>query len=267
VTTLLDVSLKVAREVEEVIEGAATSGSITTLADTTLLANFPDDHFNKGILWIRSGTQANKILAITDFATTTGLCTFASLGGVNTIAAADRYAIARASYPWDQIVSAIERALASTWVTGLDSTLTGATGGDGTTLEFTLPTGVYDVKRVELQDSSDATSEKRVSTHWRETHNGKLRFDYGYSPYDGDTIHIYYRDQHPDLTAYTVTISNEINVEWLKWASAQELLWWGVSQYGSQVEYRIEERMNKVIAMLKGKTPRRSPDIILHSGG
>ena len=64
-----------------------------------------------------------------------------------------------------------------------------------------------------------------------------------------------------------MTINNEINVEWLKWAAAQELLWWGVSMYGQQVEYRIEERMNKVMAMLKGKTPRREPDIIIHTAG
>lgn len=260
-TTLLDVSLKVAKEVMDVIEGTATGGSTTTLADTVLLASFPNDHFNNGRLWIKSGTHAGEIYTVTDFTTTTGVATFASVTGA--IAAGVRYAIARNNYPWDQIVSAIQRALDSTWVTGIDSTLE----GDGETLEFTLPTGVYDVKRVELQDTAVANSERNNSTHYKETTTGKLRFDYGYAPRDGYTIHVYYRDQHAELTDYSVVISNEINVEWLKWAAAQELLWWGVSMYGQQVEYRIEERMNKVITMLKGKTPRREPDIIIRTAG
>lgn len=259
-TTLLDVSLKVVKEVMDVIEGTATGGSTTTLVDSALGA-LPNDHFNNGRLWIKSGTHAGEIYTVTDFTTSTGTVTFAAVTGA--IAAGVRYSIARNSYPWDQIVSAIQRALDSTWVTGIDSTLE----GDGETLEFTLPTGVYDVKRVEFEDTAVTHGGRKNSTHWRETSTGKLRFDYGYAPIDGYTIHVYYRDQHAELTDYSVVISNEINVEWLKWAAAQELLWWGVSMYGQQVEYRIEERMNKVMAMLKGKTPRREPDIIIHTAG
>ena len=260
-TTLLDISLKVAKEVMDVIEGTATGGSTTTLADTALLASLPNDHFNNGRLWIKSGTHASEIYTVTDFTTTTGVVTFAAVTGA--IDAGVRYAIARNSYPWDQIVSAIQRALDSTWVTGIDSTLE----GDGETLEFTLPTGVYDVKRVEFSDTAVTNGGRKNSTHWHETSTGTLRFDYGYAPIDGYTIHVYYRDQHAELTDYSVVISNEINVEWLKWAAAQELLWWGVNMYGQQVEYRIEERMNKVITMLKGKTPRREPDFIIHTAG
>lgn len=254
-TTLLDISLKVIKEVTDVIEGTATSGSVTTLADTALLALFPDDHFNKGMLYIKSGTHADKILTITDFATTTGVVTFATLTGA--IAAGVRYAITTNKFPWDQVVSAIQRALDQTWVTDLDSTLV----GDGSTLEFTLPTGVSNISRVELYDGTS----KMVSSHCKETHDGKLRFDYGYAPRDGYFIYIYFRTKHAELTDYTVAINNEIDVDWLKWAAAQELLWWGISMYGSQIEYRIEERMNKVISMLKGKAPKRYPDIVIRT--
>jgi len=243
----------------DVVEGVATGGSTTTLADTVLLANYPSDHFNNGRLWIKSGAHAGEIYTVTDFTTTTGVVAFAAVTGA--IVTGVRYAIARNSYPWDQIVSAIERALASTRVTGLNSTL----AGDGTTLEFTLPSGVYDVKRVEFENTGN--SRKSISYHWKETHDGKLRFDYGYAPNDGETIHVYYRIAHAELTAYNVAISNEINVEWLKWAAAQELLWWGVSMYGAQVEYRIEERMNKVMQGLKGKSPKREIEFQIHNAG
>lgn len=260
-TTVADITLKVAKEVMDVIEGTATGGSTTALVDSVLLAPQPDDFWNNGMIYIKSGTHAGEVYLITDFATTTGTVTFAAVTGA--IVSGVRYSITRNTYPWDQIVSAIQRALDSTWITGIDSTLE----GDGETLEFTLPTGVYDVKRVEFEDTAATNGGRKNSTHWRETSTGKLRFDYGHAPIDGYTIHVYYRDQHAELTSSTVVISNEINVEWLKWAAAQELLWWGVSMYGQQVEYRIEERMNKVIAMLKGKSPRREPDFVIHTAG
>lgn len=260
-TTAADITIKVYREVEDVIEGTATGGSTTTLVDSTLLGTLPNDHFNGGRLWILSGTHTGKVFAITDFATTSGTVTFASVTGA--IAAGVRYAICRSAYPWDQVVSAVQRALESTWVTGIDSTL----DGDGETLEFTLPAGVYDVKKVEFENAAIANSGYKISTHWRETSDGKLRFDYGYAPADGYTIHVYYRKLHDTITDYTTTISNEINAEWLKWTAAKELLWWGVTMHGQQVEYRIEERMNKVMANLQGRLPRREPDIMIRTAG
>ncbi len=259
-TTVADITLKVIREVEDVIEGIATGGSTTTLIDSAL-GTLPNDHFNNGRLWILSGTHAGKVFVVTDFTTSTGTVTFAVVTGA--IAAGVRYAICRNAYPWDQVVSAVQRALERTWVTGIDSTLE----GDGETLSFTLPSGVYDIKRVEFEDATIAHSGYKNSTHWKETTNGKLRFDYGYAPIDGYTIHVHYRKPHDTLIDYTTTISTEINVEWLKWAAAQELLWWGITMHGQQVEYRIEERMNKVMMMLQGRSPRREPDIMIRTAG
>ena len=254
-TTVFDVSLKVAKEAGDVIEGTATGGSTSTLVDTNLLTAQANDYFNKGALWIKSGTHAGKVFFVTDFVQSTGTVTFAAVTGA--IAAGVKYAIFRSAYPFDQILSAIQRAMDSTWVTAEDSTM----DGDGSTLEFTLPAGVYNVLRIECG------VERSPSHHWKETQNGKIRFDYGYAPYNGDTLYVIYRTPHPELTDYSVTINNEINLEWLKYQSAQELLWWGVGMYGTMVEYRIEERMNKVMAQLKGKSPRRSPEIITRTAG
>lgn len=261
-TTVFDMALKVVKEAQDVIEGTATGGSETTLLDSVLLAAQPNDYFNGGSLWIKSGAQAGKVFAVTDFATTTGTVTFAAVAGA--IAAGVRYAIARNAYPWEQIVSAIGRALEGAYVTGMNSALT----GDGESLEFTLPAGAYDVLKVELEDTAVTSGMTRsVSHHWKETSAGTLRFDYGYAPYDGDTIHVSYRAQHAELTDYASAISNEIDIEWLKHKAAQELLWWGVGVYGTQAEYRIEERMNKAMMGLKGRTARRAPEIIIHTAG
>ena len=256
-TTVFDITLQVAKEVTDVIEGAATGGSTTTLVDTALLASQPADFFNNGKLWIKSGTHADKVFTVTDF-TAGGTVTFALVTGA--IVAGVRYAIIRNTYPFDQIMSAIQRALDSTFTIDSDGTLS----GDGTTLVFTLPAGVSNVIRVEMQDSS---GRRNTSNHVRELHNGTLRFDYGFAPNDGDVLVVYYKTPHPELVDYSTVIKDEINLDWLKHRAAVELLYWGVGMYGGQAEYRIEERMNKIMLGLKFKAPRRSETVTIHTAG
>jgi len=252
-TTLADIVLRVAREVTDVMEGAATSGAVTSLTDVTNLVQ-PNQYWDRGTLFIKSGTHAGKALPILGYAS--NKITFASLGA-SPVAANDRYSVMRGVYPWNQIATAITQALESTHVTGDDATLT----GDGTTLDFTIPAGVHNIKRVQFGRSS----ERLFSTHWREV-NGTLRFDAGYAPVSGDVIHIVYRKPHPDLSAYSDIISDEINSEWLKYKAAEQALWWAMGIYGTAQEYRIEERMNKIITALKGKFPRRdAPDFQMNT--
>lgn len=254
-TTAADIALKVAREVTDVMDGAATAGATTSITDTNTLRQ-PNQYWDVGTVWIRSGTHAGKALPILGYSGSK--ISFASLGAV-AVAAGDRYSVIRGAYPFGQIMTAIQQALDETHVTGVDHSLT----GDGTTLDFTLPTGVYDLKRVQFKRDDVWL----LSTHWHEM-SGVMRFDYGYAPTDEDEIYIYYRDQHPDLTAYSTTISDEISVEWLKYKAAEHLLWWGLSIYGGQQEYRIEERMNRVLTGLKGKMPRRdAPDFVVNTAG
>jgi len=161
-----------------------------------------------------------------------------------------------------RVISAINEALDETRVEAEDATLT----GDGTTLHFALPSGVYDVKRVHIEDPDDATY-KPISSHWKEQ-GGTLKFDYGFAPDDGWTIRVVYKAAHPELTAYSSAISAEIDSDWLKYKAAEKLLLWGLGEYGANVEYRIEERMNLVLEKLKLLSSRRwSPDVIFHSGG
>jgi hypothetical protein len=257
-TTLADISLKVVQQVTDVLDGAATAGAVTSLTDTVNLVQ-DNQYWDKGSLWIRSGAHSGKVIAVTGYAGSK--LTFASLGATP-IAAGDLYSVMRFSYPWHQVVSAIRQALENTHVTGENTSLV----GDGTTLNFSLPVDVYDIKRVELERPS-AAGYQPPSHHWREA-GGKLRFDYGYAPVDDDIIHIFYRDQHAALTTYASAISDEIDQEWLKYKAAAILLMWGAGQYGKNPDYLIEERMNMALNSLKGKMARRDgPDIELKTAG
>jgi hypothetical protein len=253
-TTLAELALQVAQEVTDVTQGIATGGSATTLADSVLLARKPDDYYKEGRLWIKSLVFAGRTYRISASTQAGGVVTMPS-ALASAILVDTRYAVARSAFPWDQIVAAIQRALDSTWIT----VKTSAVLGDGTTLEFVLPAGVRDVLRVEYANGGKAE-------HWQEIVNGTLRFETGFAPASG-AFPIYYRGQHPILVLDTDTISGEIDPVWLKYKAAQELLWWGVSIYGSQVEYRIEERMNKVMAGLKNKSPHDMPFVRVRVAG
>lgn len=253
-TTLYDLVLSVAREVGDVMDGVATAGAVTYIKDIKNLVQ-PAQYWKGGTLFIKSGTHAGEIYYVTNYDSNT--LTFATVTGA--LAVGTRYAVIRGVYPLNQIIASVMQALDYTHVNAEDTTLT----GDGSTLEFTLPTGVTNIKRVQFGRNTEIL----LSSHWRET-GTKLRFDFGYAPVDGDTIRIVYRTLHDDLSAADDVINSEIDREWLKFKTAEQLLWWGVSVYGNIPEYRIEEKMNKVITALKGKQPRRdAPDVMIHSGG
>lgn len=221
-------------------------GSGAEVILTTKIARANDTTLNVSIA---NGTCTGLTAAPTSANTTAGV-------------AGPRYAAARGAYPWEGVLASIQTALDKTHVTGEDETLI----GDGVTLEFSLPAGVYDVKRVEFERPS-VTGYQSISTHWQEK-MGKLRFDYGYPPVDDDIIHIFYRKEHDAISAYGDTIHAEINRDWLVLEAAKELLFWGAGMYGDKNEYMIEQRLNKVLNELNGKSARLGgPDVIVRTGG
>jgi len=65
--------------------GEASAASATTLADSTLTGEFPDDYFNTWVIKIISGTGKNSYATVTDYVGSTGTFTVAdwlSIGGI-----------------------------------------------------------------------------------------------------------------------------------------------------------------------------------------
>lgn len=229
----------------DVINFFTIGGSNAVITLTTKTARANDTTLNMSI---DNGTCSGLTSAPTSANTTAGV-------------AGPRYCVVRGAFPWEQLLACIQTALQETHVTGESESLT----GDGATLEFTLPTDVYDIKRVEIENTG--TGYQPPSNHWEER-PGKLLFGYGYAPASGNVIHIFYKKAHDEISAYSDVISNEINRDWLALSTARELLYWGAQQYGKKAEYMIEERLNKVLNTLKGKTARMDgPDVMIQSGG
>lgn len=256
-TTVYDLSYQVMRQVTDVMNGTATAGTSASLTDTNNLTQ-PNEYYDKGTLWIRSGTHASKVVKIKGHAS--NKLTFADL--TDAVAVGVRYAVATSLFPFEQVMAAIQTALDETHVIGEDDSLV----GDGVTLEFNLPAGVYDIVRVEFERPSVA-GYRPVSTHWREK-AGKIRWDFGYAPNDDDVIHIFYRTPHDELTDYTSEISTEINRDWLVLTAAKELLFWGLGMYAQKKELMLEDRLNKILNQLKGKRARiDGPTVIVNTAG
>jgi hypothetical protein len=246
---------------------SAVAGKIrTALAANTEINNFFTIGGSGADITLTTKTAAGNDITL-NMSIANGTCTGLTAAPTSTPTTAGvagpRYTVARGAYPWEQILSCMNGALddEKAYVESDDDTLE----GDGETLEFTLPAGVYNVKRVEYERAG--YEDRLKCTHWRER-GGKLVFDYGHAPRSGDTIHIITRIQHPDLIAYGDEINAEINRDWLALSTARELLFWGASQYQKNAEYMIEERLNKVLTALKGKQPRiGGPDIRIKSAG
>jgi len=224
------------------------SGSGADVILTTKIARANDSTIN---ISIDNGTCTGLTAAPTSANTTAGVV-------------GPRYAITRGVYPIDQIYGAIQTALDETWVTGEDVSLT----GDGETLEFSLPANVNNVRDIWFERPSE-NNRMGVLSHWDEDKvNGVLRFEEDYPPRDADILHVLYKKPHDEITSYDTMISQEINRQWLVLAAARELLYWGRGMYESKSQLMIDDRINKVMAMLKGKKARNGmPEIMLKPAG
>ena len=224
-------------------------GSNADITLTTKIARANDATMNMSI---DNGTCTGLTAAPTSTNTTAGV-------------AGPSYALTHGAFPLEQMYGAIQTALDETWVMDHDESLT----GDGTTHEFTIPAGVSDIREIWFERPS-VPGYLTPSTHFEENQvTGKLVFEYGYAPVKDDIIHTYFRSQHAAITGYTVEISPEINIRWLILAAARELLFWGRAMYGEKKPtLMIDDRLNKVLAALKGMKPRLgSPDVRVKTAG
>jgi hypothetical protein len=255
-------TLRVARLVTDILESTATAGDATTITDTARLVQ-QNQWFDRGTIWILTGNNAGKVGVVSSFGS--NVLTFPTMTLLNAVG--NRYAVARSIYPYDQLVSAIQSALDETWVlTEAVSDPAADVVGDGTETTFSIPGSRTGIVKIEIEDPNDDTN-TYPSTHWKED-GSNVVFSPGYAPLDDWIIHFYYKATHSSLTAYSDTISAQIHEEWLRWKAAEYLLYWGVGQFGNAAEYRIEERLNRVLNHQKERKLRaRNPIFNIQTAG
>jgi hypothetical protein len=213
-TTLFTVLLELARSLGEIVEGTATSASATTIVDTALASlSYPDDFFNNGTCFIRSGTHTDKTRVISDYAKSTGTATIATL---TTTPGTPEYSLAGSKFPRDMMVRAINLALSDMgFILGVDTSLvTVAEQG-----QYDLPSGVSGVLQVEYETDTDVFE---TLTRWMEV-AGHLNFQDVMSV-SGDTLRLTYKKKHASVSLDADSIDNLIPLNRLRATAAMYCL-------------------------------------------
>jgi len=213
--TLAYAMLDVAKLLGGLRSGKATSGTTTTLVDTS--RDEEAEYWAGGTLWITSGTQAGNCVRITSYVDNT--MTFSALGGA--IAAGVEYYALPKEFTLDAIRTAIQAALSDLGdVVDTDETLTTDTDDE----VYALPTGVYNILRVEIASSDADPYQYAPNYFWKEL-GGYLYFDPNKKPgTDSYKIRLWYKAPHDDVFDSTDVISNAIDRNWLKWAAVVHVL-------------------------------------------
>jgi len=214
-TTLVQAMLETAKVLGITYEGTATGGSTTTLVDSAL--DFPQDHFEGGTLWVTSGTADGLCVKVSAYANNT--FTFATSTAV---VATNTYVAATKDFPKWLLKQAALMALRFTPILKIDTTQT--TVADQET--YTLPTGVTDVRRVQVAASSSSPYGYETNYHWQEVNGTLYFFD---PPAGGYLMRIWYVGYHGDI-AESGSLEEGVSQDWLKWASAVNAWRWKMEQ-------------------------------------
>jgi hypothetical protein len=222
-TTLYNATLELSKILQNTPESLATGGSLTTLLDTARLE--VADYFDKGTIWFMSGNNAGKSAVIDAWSGQTFTFSTQALA----CAAANRYAAASAEFPRWLLIQKINEAYRKLAEVSENKTLTTVADQE----EYTLPSGVYNVKRVDIATYTSTPYYWGRHMRWTER-DGKLVFDHDHAPAEsGYLIRLLYQIAPAELTGDTGTISDTINIDRLIWNAAVEALRWKLAMIGS----------------------------------
>ena len=243
-TTLFDASLALAKILGNVQSSTTTAaGSATTVVDSTRTEIA--DYWNKGTIWITSGTDNGKSRKITDWALSGTTFTVPTLTDAPGSGAS--YSVIHGDWPQDKLWEFINRALTEIGdIPNYDTTLTTVANQE----EYTLPSGVLDVRNVEVAASTAAPySYQPYHGVWSVTTAGKLKFRTGREPdTTGYTIRLTYVDEHAALTADSGVVSSYVHINRLIWSAAIHAWNWRIQMaktdepmYTAQLQFAIAQ--------------------------
>lgn len=237
-TTLFDMTRRLAFKMMPFWSSEATGGGVTSLVDS--LAAFAADQVG-GVLWVYTGDLANKSLIITSVTGTTQL-NFATQTP-NDIVAGNLYAVTNSDYKRAHLRSAVNEAIRK-YGKRRDEDITLVTVADQE--EYTLPTGVSDVKEVWLATATAAPyGWVHLNGYWEEI-DGELVFPAGFAPaVAGYKLKVVFPAAHEDLDADADTLPLDVNEELIFWDAVTALCSDGNMRFHDDPKRDIVNKMNE----------------------
>lgn len=246
--TLVESMLLLAKIMSNVYEGVSTAtGTTTTLIDADNV--LPTEQFAGGTLFLLSGTYSGECRDVKSFAAGKFTVQKAFTG---IVATAINYAAVDKTFQRNALKQAINFVLDTTDLLKFNSTLIVA-GTD----EYTLPTDVFNVKRIEVAGSNTPPYQYQINQFWEEI-NGNILFSPGREPNDtGAVLRVSYVGKHGAIeeTGATNKLNDGIDINWLLW-SAAAYLWRRYLQNvrkdnPTAIELLNEAKTNEMRAMME----------------
>jgi hypothetical protein len=212
--TLIEAALRVIKRIAPVYYGTATGGSTTTLIDT--LNTEQQGFYDNGIIWLLTGSNPGEWVDILSFGN--GTFTFKS-AVTPTIAAGDKYACITSDWERKDLRSAVNEACKSiSKIYASDATLIVVANQE----EYSLPSGVSDVRIIEIAENTTSPYGYVDNPYWREG-AGKIYFHTDHVPDQaaGNKIRLWYAKEHADLDD---TTSLYWSIDDMQWAAVIYLL-------------------------------------------
>lgn len=263
-TTLFQVLVQAARNLQALQESIATGGSATTIVDSVLAAlAWPDDSFNGGTAFLirdAGGSAAapeKESRVVSDFVGSSGTVTTAAFS--QAVAAGDSYGVISNRYPRGLLVSKVNEALQELGdVPTVDmSSLT--TAAD--TREYSLPVACKkDLRQVWIAQDTAAPYrwEEVLSVYveWGAANAvGKLIFPY--QPPTGLKLKLVYEAAHGYVQADSDVISDYLSADWLATEAAVRCAKFRLNGPGSD-EKNLTNLVNDLLVQAeRGRRRRR----------
>lgn len=242
-TTLFDMTKRLAFYLMTGWQSSATGGSVTSVVDT--LAAFSADQVG-GILFGITGDLANTTLVITSLTGTTQL-NFATQTPSDFVAG-NRYAVVNSDFNRALLRGAINDALRKYCVRRAeDDTLNIVADQE----DYTLPAGVAEIKEVWVAQSTAAPYQwKRLLGYWDEI-EGTLRWPAGVAPSeDGYALRVVYRESHTELDDDADSLPVDVNEELVYWAALVDVIRDGMMRFHSDPKRDLVNKMNEAQSQL-----------------
>lgn len=219
---LFDATLALAGELGGLYDGQISDDCTTTeLVDELLKAK--SGSLQYGTLWFKTGDLAEVCLPVDLHSA--GKLKFPQQGKAP--ARGDLYSVLPEKFPLHLLTRSIDQALQNVKKFTQDyhdATFITVAGQQ----EYTLPSGISNVKKVDVARGTAAPWSWEESLHWRETEGGALRFIQGWQPWlAGYRIWLHYNIKHarlPNLTLDTAKTLRDTDLGDLD-ASEQAAAW------------------------------------------